>query len=138
MVMTVSYTHLNREHVDKEKIFGHNKYYQRQKNIFYDTDYIEEEQLEKVRFCAHCPGYLLIESKATRNYGNPLHLFAVSIPFTACSRCQVEAYDAYEWGKLNRARFDYVYLQDKSIDTCLAYESAKNQEWVSEGPKPGV
>jgi len=127
-----------KDEFDREKLFGSGKFYQRKKNIYYDTDYIEEEQLEKVRQCDQCPGYMIIESGANRGYGALIRVLAVSIPFTACPDCQTEAYEVYEQGKIEKKQFDYIYMQDKSTDTYLAYERNKDQEWVSEGPKPEV
>ncbi|MFZ5590329.1 MAG: histone deacetylase [Bacillota bacterium] len=127
----------NRDKADIEKLFGTGKFYQRKKNIYYDTDYIEEEQFEKVRMCPYCPGYIIIESRANRGYGSPNRVFAISVPFQACSCCQAEAADAYEKAK-KEGRFDYVYLQDKTTDTYMSYERNKNQEWCSEGPRPEV
>lgn len=127
-----------KDQIDREKLFGSGKFYQRKKNIYYDTDYIEEEQFEKIRQCDHCPGYMVIESRANRGYGALIKVLAFSIPFTACPDCQAEAYDLYDQGKLEKKQFDYIYMQDKSTDTYLAYERDKGQEWVSEGPKPGV
>ncbi|MBE3588978.1 MAG: histone deacetylase [Thermoanaerobacteraceae bacterium] len=126
----------NRDRVDLEKIFGSGDFFQRRKQIYYDTDYIEEEQLEKVRRCPRCQGYLTIESRADHGYGRSIRVFCVSIPFNACSACQSEAYDAYAGAK-KMAGFAHVYLQDKSTDTCLAFDREKGQEWVSEGPKVG-
>ncbi|MHB8919287.1 MAG: histone deacetylase, partial [Desulfocucumaceae bacterium] len=127
-----------RETADIEKIFGSGKFYQRKKFIYYDTDYIEEEQFEKVRFCSSCPGYLVIESKANKGYGEPVRVLAISIPINACHSCQTEAYVCYEQGIQDKKQYDFVKLQDKSTDTCLSFDRDKKQEWKSEGPKPGV
>lgn len=127
-----------RDQADIEKIFGSGRFYQRKKYIYYDTDYIEEEQFEKVRICGSCPGYIIIESKANRGYGEPSRLLAISIPINACYNCQTEAYVCYEQGIQDKKHYDYVKMQDKSTDTCLSYDRDKKQEWKSEGPKPGV
>ncbi|MFZ5644185.1 MAG: histone deacetylase [Bacillota bacterium] len=127
-----------RDKVDLEKIFGSGKFYQRKKHIYYDTDYIEEEQFEKVRFCSSCPGYILIESKASRGYGESARVLCISIPFNACQDCQTEAYNWYDDGLNNKKGYNYVKLQDKSTDTYLSYDRNKGQEWKSEGPRPGV
>ncbi len=91
-----------------------------------------------MRYCDQCPGYMIIESRANRGFGSLIKVLAVSVPITACPTCQAEAYDVYEQGKVEKKQFDYAYLQDKSTDTYLAFERDKAQEWVSEGPKPGV
>jgi acetoin utilization deacetylase AcuC-like enzyme len=126
----------NRDRVDLDKIFGTGTFFQRRKHIYYDTDYIEEEQLERVRRCPNCPGYITIDSRADHGYGHPNRVFCVSIPFTACGTCQTEAYDAYEQAR-GLAQYQFVYLQDKSTDSFLVFDRDKAQEWVSEGPKVG-
>ncbi|WP_027363713.1 histone deacetylase family protein [Desulfotruncus alcoholivorax] len=122
----------NRDKADIQKIFGTGKYYQKKKFIYYDTDYIEEEQFEKVRVCPDCPGYIIIESRGDRGYKQPVRIFAVSVPFQACNACQNEAYEIYDEAK-NKKDFDYIYMQDKSTDTCISFDKKKGQEWVTEG-----
>ncbi|MGB9802590.1 histone deacetylase family protein [Desulfofundulus sp.] len=126
----------NRDRADLDKIFGTGPFFQRRKHIYYDTDYIEEEQLERVRRCPNCPGYITIDSRADHGYGHPSRVFCVSIPFTACGTCQGEAYDAYEQAR-KIEQYQFIYLQDKSTDTFLAFDREKSREWVSEGPKVG-
>jgi len=125
-------TWANKDKVDIQKIFGTGKYYQKKKSIYYDTDYIEEEQLEKVRVCPDCPGYIIIESRGDRGYKQPVRIFAVSVPFQACNACQNEAYETYEEAK-SKKDYDYIYMQDKSTDTCISFDQKKGQEWVTEG-----
>lgn len=127
-----------RDKADIEKIFGSGKFYQRKKQIYYDTDYIEEEQFEKVRLCGSCPGYIIIESRADRGFGETARLLAVSIPFNACQDCQTEAYNFYDEALKNKKGYDFLKMQDKSTDTCLTYDINNNQESKSEGPRPGV
>ncbi|SFG46564.1 Acetoin utilization deacetylase AcuC [Desulfotomaculum arcticum] len=122
----------NKNKADIQKIFGNGKYYQKKKFIYYDTDYIEEEQFEKVRVCPDCPGYIIIESRGDRGYKQPVRIFAVSVPFQACNACQNEAYEVYEEAK-SKKDFDYIYMQDKSTDTCISFDKKKGQEWVTEG-----
>jgi len=121
-----------KDQIDLQKIFGTGKYYHRKKFIYYDTDYIEEEQFERVRICPDCPGYITIESRGDRGYREPVRIYAVSIPFQACTSCQNEAYDLYEEIKKQK-KYDYVYMQDKSTDTCISFDKEKQQEWVTEG-----
>jgi len=126
-----------RKNIDTEKIFGSGPFYQRRRQIYYDTDYIEEEQQERVRICPSCPGYLTIDSRADRGYGPPVRVFCISVPFAACPACQAEAYDAYVQAREKMNQYSLVYLQDKSTDTFLTFEREKGQEWISEGPKAG-
>ncbi|OPY56755.1 MAG: Histone deacetylase-like amidohydrolase [Pelotomaculum sp. PtaU1.Bin035] len=108
-------------------------YYQQVKSIYYDTDGINENQLEKLRLCGNCPGYLTIDTKATHGYGRTGgRALCVSIPFTACSSCRAEAEDLYEQSKKIK-EYQHVYLQDKPSDIFLSYDSASGQERRSEG-----
>ncbi|MEW5952755.1 MAG: histone deacetylase [Bacillota bacterium] len=121
-----------RDRVDMEEAFGTKDFYQRRKSIYYDTDYIEEEQYERLHICPNCPGFLSFDSRANYGFGKPIRIYAVSIPFTACNGCQVQAYNRYEEGKSDK-KFQYVYMQDKSTDTCLTFDRPAKQEWKSEG-----
>lgn len=124
----------NRHKAEIPKIFGEGKFYQRKKSIYYDTDYVEEEQLEKVRLCNNCPGYIYIESRGERGYREPNRVQAISIPFQACHDCQSEAYDLYDEIKSRQEHnYDYLYLQDKSTDTCFSFDKRKDMEWITEG-----
>ncbi|MGQ9823741.1 MAG: histone deacetylase family protein [Desulfotomaculales bacterium] len=123
-----------RDSVDIEKLFGGGRFYQRKKRIYYDTDYIDEEQIEKVRMCPFCPGFLIIDSRADYGFSQPTRALCVSVPFAACATCHQEAYDAYEEGK-RTSGYNYVYLQDKATDVFFSYDREKGQEWISEGPR---
>ncbi len=128
----------NRDKFDIESIFGSGKYYEVKKEIYYDTDYIEETQTEKVRMCGNCPGYLVIDSKATRDYGLFAILKAISIPISACPDCRTEAYNIYDKEILSQGKYTLVMLQDKVADIFLSYDLNRKKEWKSVGPKPEV
>ncbi len=57
---------------------------QRRKSIFYDTDGIAEDQVEKVMVCSRCAGLRLIETRALTNQPS----LGIEIPLGACSRCR--------------------------------------------------
>jgi len=116
--------------IDPRNITGN--YYQRKKHIFYDTDYIEENQLEKLRLCDECPGYIIIDSKANHGFGRAGTALCISIPFTACARCRAEAADIYEQSK-RAAQHRYIYLQDKYSDMFYSYDGESSKEWLTEG-----
>ena len=61
-------------------------YFLRKKNIFYDTDGIQEIQMEAVMVCDKCPGVMKIE---THSSVYPLSL-GIQIPPRACDRCRQE------------------------------------------------
>ena len=79
-----------------EQFYSYNNppgtYYTRNKNIFYDTDGIHEQQTESVMVCEDCSGVLSIETRSTVN---PLCL-GIQIPFGACDRCREESYRVLE------------------------------------------
>ncbi|GAK58757.1 histone deacetylase superfamily [Candidatus Vecturithrix granuli] len=90
-------------------------YHTRQKNIFYDTDNIHEQQTEAIMVCEACSGVLSIE---TRSSVNPLCL-GIQIPFGACERCRDEGYRVLEKARkskkyahislINRRDREYLY-----------------------------
>lgn len=121
-----------RDQVPPDSKYIDGKFYVKKKSIFYDTDYIEENQVEKVRLCEDCPGYLVIDTKGSHGYGKTSHALCLSVPFTACSCCVTEAYDLYEGTKIS-GQYNYVYLQDKSTDTFLGYDEGLRREWRTEG-----
>ena len=102
------------------------KFYQREKRIYYDTDNIEENQLEKLKLCDHCPGYLTIDSAANRGY-NHNKVLCISVPITACSKCCSEAAELYHKSKKTTS-YNYVYLQDKAADIFYSFESGSKKE----------
>lgn len=121
-----------RDQVSPDPKYIKGNYYQKEKSVFYDTDYIEENQVEKLRLCDDCTGYLSIDSKANHGHGKTGKVLCLSIPFTACSKCQDEAADLYEQSK-KTGEYRYIYFQDKSTDTFLGYETDSRKEWRSEG-----
>lgn len=112
-----------RDGIDLEKVFGKlDKFYTRDKDIYYDTDGISETQQEKVRVCLDCPGYILIDSTAFRSYsGRRTRIYAVSIPRLSCENCHREATEEFEeMLSSHRGRYDYIYLQDLKTDKYIA------------------
>lgn len=70
----------------KEKILAAGNYSARRKEVYYDTDGIQEKQNESVMVCRECSGVLKIESASSLN---PLSL-GIEIPVNACDRCRDE------------------------------------------------
>ena len=71
------------------------EYHVRRKQIYYDTDGIQEIQVESVKNCSKCPGVLHME---TRSSVNPL-CFGIEIPFMACKKCRDEGIKIFEEAK---------------------------------------
>ncbi len=106
-------------HVRKQK--GGGEFAEERRSIFYDTDYIREHQKEKIRLCDRCPGYHLIESHGHYPNGSTKSIYAVAIPWQACSSCQEEARSYYCQRIEHPEGFDFIYLQDKPNDTYYQY-----------------
>ncbi len=104
-------------------------YYLREKEIFYDTEYFVENQVEKLRLCTDCQGYLAIESSVDSTYGRK-GILCISIPFSACPKCREEAINLYLRQK-GTGKYRYIYLQDKSEDAFMGYNTNNNEEWYS-------
>jgi acetoin utilization deacetylase AcuC-like enzyme len=106
------------------------KFYQRRKTIYYDTDGIQEEQTETLRMCPDCMGYLTIDSQAHLHHGHPRRVMCVSVPMRACQRCRNDALELYQMFRSKPDWFDFIYLQDKSDDRYLRYDAGKGGEII--------
>lgn len=118
----------SRESVDLGALRAKHDFFRRQKNIYYDTDGINENQTEKLRLCPDCAGYLAISSQAYHHNGGQHNVLCLSIPFNGCEECQEEAYAEYETA-VSRTAYDFVYFQDRAKDTYRGYERERNREW---------
>ncbi len=105
------------KNINKNSLFGKEKFITRRKSIFYDTNYLSENQIESVRRCNSCPGWIGIHSYLERGSyeGNS---YCISIPLYACDECREEAILDYR-NKCNDQNFDNVFLQDKKNDIYL-------------------
>jgi acetoin utilization deacetylase AcuC-like enzyme len=101
-----------------------NGYFVREREIFYDTDSISEEQTEIVKVCeqAGCPGHLFIESIGV-HLGRPsrrVPIAAVVIPRLACKECQTIALRKYE-EYCGKGMYHSVYLQNQVTDEYMLH-----------------
>ena len=99
------------------------------KSIFYDTDYLHEEQRLDLRLCPNCCGFRRIESAAVQADGRRYDVFCISLPGACCPSCAEQARSNYDDAKL-RSRFDYIYLQDRIADEFRTFERAAERETV--------
>jgi len=99
------------------------------KQIFYDTDYIHEEQSIKLRMCQQCAGFRLIESTAQHRNGQYYRVYCISIPANACSECHAEARACYQ-DLCGNERYDFVYLQDRIDDEYRSMDNNKDLETI--------
>ena len=82
-----------RAEVDLQEIFGSSGFFQRQRQIYYDTDNIYESQQEHIRLCPDCSGWRMIYTSSTKAR-EPVAI--VLTPWRCCPRCQAEARQQYE------------------------------------------
>ena len=80
---------------------------ERDRNIFYDTDMIQEQQHERIRACSGCAGALAIASSSSRGHD----IMAVHVPRDACPACRKTARAWFD--EACGTRYDRVYLQDR-------------------------
>ncbi|MDD2438985.1 MAG: histone deacetylase [Methanosarcinaceae archaeon] len=116
----------NRDFLTEEAFAKNEAFYRHRKNIFYDTDMIQEFQEESIRMCPKCQGYISIASTGQKSY-KTTKIFGVSVPIYACKACQQEAFEEYK-SKTHDLKYDYVYLQDKKADQYRAYNVKLRQE----------
>lgn len=90
-----------------------NRYAERDRHIFYDTDQIVENQREILHLCPDCPGTLIIDSSADTGS----RIYAVHIPRKACGDCVSAGYEFYE--RAETWRYTSVFLQDRTTDKYL-------------------
>lgn len=77
----------------KEKFLPEGTWVYREKSIYYDTDWFQEQRQEYIRQCRHCGGTVLIITQNLQTYSRAV---LVRIPFEACSACCQAGYDLLE------------------------------------------
>jgi acetoin utilization deacetylase AcuC-like enzyme len=105
--------------------------YTREKRIYYDTDGILEEQVETVRLCEACPGWLRIDSRARSEQFGRRRIWSMSIPLYACSHCAGEGRERYKaLVQEGGGAYNWVYLQDRPADFYQRYDPRTGEELV--------
>jgi hypothetical protein len=94
----------------KDKLRAKSTPQSRARNLYYDTDGIQESQLEQIQICNDCAGALRIDSSSDRG----MQILAVHIPRKACSKCKEIGYRWYDTA--NTGQFDMIFLQDRTED----------------------
>ena len=94
-----------------ERMRGRQKFAERRRHIFYDTDGIYETQHETLRICPDCSGALKIDSTSDR----AAHLLAIHIPRKACDSCWDLGRQWFDAAK--PTDYDMICLQDRIDDT---------------------
>jgi acetoin utilization deacetylase AcuC-like enzyme len=99
------------------------------RSIFYDTDYLREEQRISLRMCPDCCGFRTMTSSATQRDGSRYTVFCISLPNASCPSCVDRARTGYEDEK-SRAGYDYIYLQDRAMDKFCSVDGRTGDEVV--------
>jgi acetoin utilization deacetylase AcuC-like enzyme len=94
----------------QEQVQSKGEIFERQREIFYDTDGIAETQTEQVKTCTECGGAWQIDSSSDRGQ----RILAVHIPVSACESCRNLGHRWYD--QVETQRFDFKFLQDRSTD----------------------
>jgi hypothetical protein len=97
----------------KEDLVGGAEYVRRDRDIYYDTDGIREQQKETVRICNDCGGLLTIDSTAST--GNKI--FAVIIPGQSCPTCRSKGEEIF--ASTDKTSLNYAYFQDRDKNIFL-------------------
>lgn len=89
-------------------------FWQRSRSIYYDDGGINEEQIETVRICPNCLGYVTIKTEASGSFGYK-SAFAAIIPRKACPSCIQAAYEKVHRAK-KQEKCQYYVVQNKYED----------------------
>ena len=103
----------NQKDALREKSGKNGEIKETQKEVFYDTDNIFEQQKEKIRICKDCGGSFEVDSKASTSN----HILGVHIPINACKACIEKGYQFFDMA--DKKKFDNVFLQDRPKDVYI-------------------
>ncbi|MEQ8174051.1 MAG: histone deacetylase [Syntrophomonadaceae bacterium] len=99
------------------------------KNVFYDTDYLHEEQRLDLRLCKDCCGFRRISSSATQKNGRYYSVFCISLPAACCPSCAEQARKSYQ-DMRDKPVYNYIYLQDRIADEFRCFDTTTGEETV--------
>jgi acetoin utilization deacetylase AcuC-like enzyme len=85
-----------------------------ERQVYYDTDGIMENQTQTFISCDKCSGISTIDSQSDGGY----HIYAITIPRDGCSRCVDSGHKIYK--DISPGNYTNIYLQDRVNDVYLA------------------
>jgi len=118
----------------REEIIAENRqkagdFHSYHRSIFYDTEYLHEDQRNELRMCPQCSGFRVINSSCQHHNGRLYKVSCISVPANACSQCQEQARRVYrDMSSYNH--YDFVYLQDRLGDEYRSFDLQKDLEKV--------
>jgi acetoin utilization deacetylase AcuC-like enzyme len=86
------------------------RFAERTRSIYYDTDNITEKQAETLRICSDCSGVLQIDSSTDAGR----RVLAVHIPTRACNHCKELGYEWFD--AADKKKYHAIYLQNRPED----------------------
>jgi acetoin utilization deacetylase AcuC-like enzyme len=92
-------------------------FWTRRRGIYYDDSGISEQQLERLRLCPHCCGYLTVATEAEGHNAGYQSAFAAVLPRESCPACRREARDAVLAAK-RLGKYQHYIIQDRESDSC--------------------
>ncbi len=104
--------------------------FRQERQIFYDTDYINESQSSRLQLCHACPGWRSIDSSARHRNGKSYRVFCITVPVFACPDCQQQALKAYKDMRSKTSVYDYIYWQDRANDGYISFNTTTGGEEV--------
>ena len=96
LVDTLSEMWSTRKDVDLDEVFGPGPGYQRKRRLYYDTDGISEQQIERIHRCKSCNGWRFVVSGAVHDIRKASSIAVVIIPWHACQACRRAAEAEFE------------------------------------------
>ena len=81
-----------------------------ERQVYYDTDGILENQTQTFISCDKCSGISTIDSQSDGGY----HIYAITIPRDGCPRCVDRGHKIYK--DISSGNYTNIYLQDRVND----------------------
>ena len=133
LIKKIVNTQLNRFRNRQDKIEQNRRsvqeFFSEYERIFYDTDYIHEEQHIRLRNCPDCCGFRIIESTAQHRNGKLYRVMCISIPINCCSSCHDQGAQMYQ-DLIRYDRYDRVYLQDRIMREYRSFNPDREEEEI--------
>ncbi|SDF32348.1 histone deacetylase family protein [Sporolituus thermophilus] len=105
-------TWARRDELRRRAVAQAGDFWQRRRGIYYDDSGIREHQVETVRQCPCCHGYITIATEA-EGYGfGYKSAFIGIIPRNSCPRCRQGAVEAVQ-AAAKQGKFQHYFLQDQ-------------------------
>lgn len=106
----------DREQLSGAAVAKAGDFWTRRRGIYYDDSGISEQQLERLRLCPRCRGYLTVATEAEGHRSGYQSAFAAVVPRESCPACRQGARDAVLAAR-RQGKYQHYYIQDKENDS---------------------